>query len=303
MQLPTNSVNRANLRLTRAPKERSFLDVIPRDAGPRLLTFTGGAAYSDRPPGEQTFCTTEHCAAVMLAPSPRMEGVFAGDRMHRFDADIGNLVISPAQIESRSIWSSRRENITLAITPERLLELAENELDIGRLDLQPIPFGTIDKWALHLAQMLRQELRDREKANELYVDSLITLFGIHLMRTYTSGSRRSVKARGGLPHGKAKRLREYLDENLSRKLSVAELAGVCDLSPGYFIQAFTRTFGMSPHQYLIDRRLSSAERLLVQSNMSITEVAGLCGFSSQSHLTSVMRKHKHTTPAQIRRSR
>jgi AraC family transcriptional regulator len=59
---------------------------------------------------------------------------------------------------------------------------------------------------------------------------------------------------------------------------------------------------VSPHQYLVDLRLAQAERLLVESELSIAEVAFGCGFSSQSHLTTVMRRHKNMTPAQIRRT-
>jgi AraC family transcriptional regulator len=230
-----------------------------------------------------------------------MESAFASDRMHTFDAQVGMLVINPAQVESRTIWRTARETVTLALKPETLLELAEQELGIGRVDLQPVPFGTVDKKALRFAQLLKAELSETEAASELYVDSLITLFGIHLLRNYVAPNRRSGRDRGGLPQYKARRVRDYLNANLGRKLSVAELAAICDLSPGHFIQSFTKSFGVSPHQYLVDLRLAQAERLLVESELSIADVAFGCGFSSQSHLTTVMRRHKNMTPAQIRR--
>jgi AraC family transcriptional regulator len=66
---------------------------------------------------------------------------------------------------------------------------------------------------------------------------------------------------------------------------------------------FTKTFGQSPHQYLLNLRLASAERLLVESDLPIPEIAYASGFASQSHLTESMRKNKQTTPAKIRRGR
>jgi AraC family transcriptional regulator len=50
-------------------------------------------------------------------------------------------------------------------------------------------------------------------------------------------------------------------------------------------------------------RLATAERLLIESDLPITRIADLSGFSSQSHLTSAMRRHRNVTPMQIRASR
>jgi AraC family transcriptional regulator len=236
----------------------------------------------------------------MLAPTPQMEGAFASDRMHRFNAPAGSLVISPAEIESRSVWQSLRENITIALPHKTMLELAEHELDRSGLRLDPIPFGTVDQKALSFAQMLKAELSQGEAANELYVDALITLFGIHILRTYAGTSKPPNPAKGSLPQYKAKRVQEYLQTNFLQKVSVAELAAVCDLSPGHFLQAFKRTFGLPPHQYLINLRLAAAERLLGESDLSIAAIAYASGFSSQSHLTTTMRKYKNLTPAQLR---
>lgn len=98
----------------------------------------------------------------------------------------------------------------------------------------------------------------------------------------------------------ARRLREYIAENFARKLSVAELAAICNLTPNHFIHAFIRTFGKQPHRYLIGLRLELAEKLLLESNLPYSSTASMSGFSSQSHLTSTMRKYKHTTPVKIR---
>jgi len=73
-----------------------------------------------------------------------MESVFASDRMQRFAASAGVLVISPAEVESRSAWRSTRENITVALPHQTMMELAEHELDRGDLRLEPVPFAMVD---------------------------------------------------------------------------------------------------------------------------------------------------------------
>ncbi|WP_236016298.1 helix-turn-helix domain-containing protein [Brucella endophytica] len=98
----------------------------------------------------------------------------------------------------------------------------------------------------------------------------------------------------------ARKVQAFMRENLARKLTVADLAEICDLSPSHFISAFTETFGQAPYGYLLNLRLAHAERLLTQRDMPIAEVAYLSGFSSQSHLTTAMKKMKGKTPSMIR---
>lgn len=285
--------------MDRQAANHHILKAIPRDVGPRVHTRGGGAVHSVRPPGSQTFTSSAHCVAVMLAASPRIQGGFASDKFESFDATAGMIAISPANMESKLIWPYRRENVVVAIESERLADLSASELDVGNVELRAT-HAVVDPQALQLAQLLKAELARNEPPNELYIDSLITLFGVHVLRHYSSAGKAPARAAEGLSAVVARKVREYLEERFRHKVTVAELAAVCGLSPGYFIQSFTKTFKMPPHRYLIDRRLALAEKLLVESDLKIAEVALLSGFSSQSHLTTSMRKYRQFTPAQIR---
>ncbi|WP_163266290.1 helix-turn-helix domain-containing protein [Chelativorans alearense] len=302
MEQKVGGLNRHNPK----PDQRTdshILDVIPESAGPRLATAGGGAIYSVREPGSQAFLTESHFVEVMLAPALRNRMALGSDKMQEYDAPVGATVIYPANVEGRAIWSSTKESVIVALRPERLGELAARELDADHVALQPPAFGTVDLKALHIAQLLKMELLRQETASELYADSLVTLFGIHLLRTCSGVNRLPAKANGGLCASSARRVQEFLNENLSRKLSIAELAAICGLSPFHFIRAFAKTFGQTPHRYLLVLRLAFAEKLLVEGNTAIADIAYLSGFSSQSHLTAAMKKYRHATPAEIRSSR
>ncbi|TGQ82385.1 AraC family transcriptional regulator [Mesorhizobium sp. M8A.F.Ca.ET.207.01.1.1] len=106
--------------------------------------------------------------------------------------------------------------------------------------------------------------------------------------------------KGGLSASSAGKVRDFLDENFSRKLAISEMAAVCGLSSYHFVRAFSRTFGMPPHQYILDLRLDFAERLLAESSLAIADIAHLSGFSSQSHFTTMMKKYRHVTPLRSR---
>jgi len=281
----------------------NLLDIVPQREGSRLGTFRGGAIHCIRPPNSEVLITKAHYSTVTLQPVLGMQASFGNHRMQRFNAEIGALDIIPANTESCWQWGTNAEYMMVGFSHSSLLALAASELDKDSADLQPIPFGTVDQRALRLAQMLKGELTESDAPNELYADSLITLFGIHLLRTYGARSPVRRPVRGGLAATKARQVQEFLHENLSCKISVADLAAVCGLSGGHFIAAFTQTFRQSPHQYLLHLRLSCAERLLVETTLPVTEVACLSGFSSQSHLTSAFRRNKNLTPMQIRTRR
>jgi AraC family transcriptional regulator len=113
----------------------------------------------------------------------------------------------------------------------------------------------------------------------------------------------TLNVKGGLSVRGARKVQEFLNENFSRKLALAEMAAVCGLSSSHFVRAFSRTFGAPPHQYVLDLRLDFAERLLADSGMTIAEIAHLSGFSSQSHFTTLMKKYRGVTPLQARLSK
>lgn len=106
--------------------------------------------------------------------------------------------------------------------------------------------------------------------------------------------------KGGLAPTQLRKISDYVAENLGANIAVRDLAALLGLNPHHFGQAFKASVGVSPHRYLIVQRLRRAEELLRTSDFSISEIARLAGFSSQSHLTFHFRKISGTTPARYR---
>ena len=96
------------------------------------------------------------------------------------------------------------------------------------------------------------------------------------------------------------RLDAYIIEHLARRIGVAELAQVACLSPSHFHAQFKDCVGLTPHQYLLKTRLDRAARLLRESGLPLIRIAEECGFSSQSALTTAMRRYLGLTPKRLR---
>jgi AraC family transcriptional regulator len=148
----------------------------------------------------------------------------------------------------------------------------------------------------------RKELSEGGIGGRLYAESLGTALAVHLLRQYGTSPRARVIHKGGLASRPLQRVIDYINEHLQDELSLAELARTAKLSPHHFATAFKASTGISPHQYVIKRRLDRARDLLRRNEHSISEIAYAVGFSSQSHLTANFRRTTGLTPRKFRQS-
>jgi PAS domain S-box-containing protein len=93
---------------------------------------------------------------------------------------------------------------------------------------------------------------------------------------------------------------ELMVRSLGRNVTIAELAASVSLSPSQFSRVFQDRFGVTPHQYLRRLRMDAASDLLTTTDMSLTEIAGKCGYYDQSHMSNEFRTIKHMPPGAYR---
>lgn len=183
----------------------------------------------------------------------------------------------------------------------RMLILDLDERDTPGEDLQLLHrlfemprYPALDADFQHLLNYAGAEL-ERYGGDSILARSLggVLLRALHL-RLF--GEQRS-QPRGALD---LQRLDSYIGEHLARRISVVELAQVMCLSPSHFHAQFKDSVGLTPHQYLLKTRLDRAARLLRESNLPLVRIAEECGFSSQSALTTSMRRYLGLTPKRLR---
>jgi transcriptional regulator of acetoin/glycerol metabolism/AraC-like DNA-binding protein len=107
-------------------------------------------------------------------------------------------------------------------------------------------------------------------------------------------------ARGGLPPGAMRRVREHVEAHLSESMDLAELAAIAGLSVYHFARAFKQSAGVTPHHYLVYRRIERAQEMLARSKLPLSGIALATGFSDQSHLARHFRQMLGMTPGQFR---
>jgi AraC-like DNA-binding protein len=106
-------------------------------------------------------------------------------------------------------------------------------------------------------------------------------------------------ADGREPNQRLARAAVFIDENYTRALKLEEICAAADLSPSYLIRAFRERYGMTPHAYLVNRRIEFS-RAQLRRGHAIADVAAEAGFADQAHLQRAFRQFVAATPGQYR---
>ena len=95
------------------------------------------------------------------------------------------------------------------------------------------------------------------------------------------------------------RVAHYINDNFTRPISLDDMCAAANLSGSYLIRAFEQRYHMTPHAYLLNRRIQQARSRLRQGSL-IADVAQEMGFADQAHFQRVFKKHLAVTPGQYR---
>ena len=108
------------------------------------------------------------------------------------------------------------------------------------------------------------------------------------------------RIRGGLPPGALRRVCEYIEAHLEENISLQVLAGIAEKSKHHFARAFKQSTGLTPHGYLVQKRVRRVQELLTRTDLSLSEISLVAGFSDQSHCARRFREHVGVTPGSYR---
>ncbi|MBM2617589.1 helix-turn-helix transcriptional regulator [Actinoplanes sp. LDG1-06] len=210
----------------------------------------------------------------------------------------GGLFVHPAGKELTVELGGALDTVHAYLTDDLLCQAASRPVELAE------ELGAFDPLVEQLLLTLDGVMRDWEPSARTYVDHLGHALAAQLARQHSVRARPVPMplrgGRSGLSDRQFHAVRELVEERLAEPLPLRELAAVTGLSVSQFGRQFKARTGLSPHQFLIQRRVDVAARLLRGTALPIAEVALRCGFSHQEHLTRVLRAHRNTTPAAMR---
>jgi AraC-like DNA-binding protein len=196
-------------------------------------------------------------------------------------------------------WPEQPESSPPSVSPLLLVHATYESLPAERVTIVPA-LQIYDPLRSHSALMLQAMLEDESIAGQLYAASLADALAVHFLRRYAASRPSLSEGTGGLSPRTLQRTLAYIQAHLAQALSLAELAAVGQTSRAHFARLFKQATGLAPHQYVIRCRMAEAQRLLAQTDLSLSEVALQVGCVDHSHFTALFRTHVALTPAAYR---
>jgi AraC family transcriptional regulator len=213
----------------------------------------------------------------------------------------GTIHLLPKGTSDRLVWKGRSNRVLVTLEPRLLTGALEQTAHRDDLDLET-HWRLNDRHLVSLILALQADMEDGCPAGRLFGESLGTAIAVYLGRRY-GAIRTGPLAKGGLPGYRLRRVIDYIASNLDKELSLLDLAGVAGASPHHFGELFRQSTSMSPHRYVLVRRIERAKELLRSPALTVLDVAVQTGFSDQSHFTKVFRRIVGTTPSHYRAER
>jgi AraC family transcriptional regulator len=227
---------------------------------------------------------------INLVDAP-VVGAMASDRSQEYAARRYSLFFTPSRCDAHWVKSKYSRHLNIYLRDGLLDELARKSGAI-RFD-RPV----LDMHMRRLKPLIDALELTVKQCDPYAYDASVGLAHLiiaELARTPNRGDQR-LKSRT------LTKVLEYTAAHLPEGIQVSDLAALAGMSIGRFTASFRASTGLTPHRYIMQERIEAVRRLLRERQYSLAEVAVRCGFSSQQHMATAIRKLTGVTPSHLRR--
>ena len=206
---------------------------------------------------------------------------------------------APAGMEMWGYSADTRfvKDATLAFDLAVLGERLATEFDADAITTPRLRFSDNRLWTL--VKLLSDAVHDPDPSMQLYGDGLVAAISARL---FTDPPEPGPDGKGLAPW-QLRRIVEYLETHLPKRVELAHLAALAGLSQSHFSRAFKASTGMAPYRWQLDARIRRAQALLIDTRASLDQVAEVTGFADAVHFGRTFRKLTGATPAAWRHDR
>lgn len=240
----------------------------------------------------------ENFLHVVLSGSVRYEVLTRGKTLE-FAATSGTIFVLPRGTIDEIRWSGPTHRIAAALHPRLLTNALDETAHKRQIELTE-HWNVTDPNIMAVLLAMRSDLEAGSPAGRMYGETLANALAIYLLKRYAVNPHVPAVYGGGLPRYRLHRVIDYIHENLSGDLTLAQLAAIAGMSPHYFAELFRQSTGHAPHQYVLLQRINLAKEHLRDPQRSVTDAGLDAGFQNPSHFARMFRKCVGISPSGFR---
>jgi AraC family transcriptional regulator len=214
----------------------------------------------------------------------------------------GNIWINPPHTPFTHDISEPCYFVILAVEKQTFLENCQ--LNLKGKELQFLNnYNVQDETIKGIMELFLLEAKANGQNGFTYLKNLLSLLANHYIQNYSNYSdlENARNTDSKFSQTQVNKIDQHIEQNMGSPITVEDLAGLLNCSKFYFLREFKKLVGVTPYQYLIDKRLEQAKLLLSQPNANIGAIAYDLGFNDQSHFTRAFKGHFKLTPKQYQK--
>lgn len=236
----------------------------------------------------------QHSISIMLGCEYQVDWRLAGGKLNSTLMRQGEISITPKAIPTQARWFQDVEFLLISLDDSLLKKAVGDGIECDRIKILP-QRGVADAHIFHLGMALKAEITDGCPSGKIFGESIANALAVHLVSRYSTQP--LIPAFSiHLAQNQIHQVTDYINDNLGLDLSLTELAALVNISCYSFVRWFKAAIGVTPHQYIIQRRMELAKFLLTHTQLPIVEIALRVGCSSQSNFSVLFRKQVGVTP-------
>jgi AraC family transcriptional regulator len=255
--------------------------------------------YHCQPPHITPLHNTQATAIGMhVGKNIELESVINGQHKRQIIHD-GEFSLYPAGMARQVAWTEENRFVILALHQDFVARVLA-DLGKERLDLPP-RHQLYDSFLHELSRLFLEVLRLEKACDALYIESLALAMTVYLHQNFNVDLATHAKDSVGLSPQQLTQIRNYILDHVGQPIRLENLAQQLDMSMYYFSRMFKQSTGFAPYQYVLKQRIDYAQALMQsEPKLSMAEVSGRCGFTSQSHFSRQFRKLVGDNPTTYR---
>lgn len=151
---------------------------------------------------------------------------------------------------------------------------------------------------LFYLRTLVEEIKNEDENYEAITQNLLEILILNILRR----TKKKIQIKATKKVTKECRfIEQYINEHYAEDITLQKLSDLTYLNKYYIVHVFKKYKGLSPINYLIERRIEEAKNLLETTNYSVSKISDIIGFSSQSYFSQTFKKEMDMTPNQYRK--
>ncbi|MBT3368130.1 MAG: helix-turn-helix transcriptional regulator [Nitrospina sp.] len=208
------------------------------------------------------------------------------------------IFFNPANVPFSRYTTDHYEFILVLVEPEKMISaapIASNSPTFTET------YQIKDPNLEYIFKLLLSEIQAGNKNGKLFIENIVSILAFHFVKNYSKEqSSGLVENVSGFTSKEIEKAFYYIDKNMSESVKIENLAEEFGISKFNFIKRFKSSTNVTPHQFIIRKKLERSKNLLKEGSLSLTDITYMLNFSDQSHFSNSFKKMYGMTPREFR---